>query len=338
MVSHTLELLRHSHTAKLLIECSVLSFMTLSNGAFDRFFENFRQRMIYLASRMLRSMSWRMNNTYEMFFSRIPYSFTGDNFFTFLRFIQDHGRLPTQQLKFNDYLYRLKTSGEASNPLRIFVTDKEFAKLFVRGVNGDECVVPTIDVLRSPEEVVGYDFPPQCCIKPTHLSGPIIFRRHGEPLDIDKIVSWFSLSHYRNGREANYRTLKPKVIIEPILFDNDNLRDYKIFCYKGEPKLIQVDVNRYIRHERKFYDRNWQELPFTLNLPLYHGTIEKPNNLDDMLRVARELGKYFEFIRVDLYTNNTRIYVGELTSFPGNIEGDFIPLSSEEQASSILFS
>ncbi len=78
-------------------------------------------------------------------------------------------------------------------------------------------------------------------------------------------------------------------------------------------------------------------MPFTLNFPLYKGIIEKPENLDVMLRIAGELSKYFEFIRIDLYSNGTRVYVGELTSFPGNIEGDFIPLESEEHASSILF-
>jgi hypothetical protein len=295
------------------------------------------QGIITFTSRMLRSMNWRMHKTYALFFSSIPYNLSGDNFFTLLKFIQDHGRLPTQQLQFNDYLYRLKTSGEGNNPLRAFVTDKEFAKLYIKGLVGDEFIVPTICVLKSPEEAVSYNYPSRCCIKPTHLSGPIIFRKEGEPVDLKEIVSWFSLSHYRNSREANYKTLKPKVIIEPMLFDNDNLHDYKLFCYKGKPKLIQVDVNRYIRHERKFYDCDWHEMPFTLNLPLYNGTIERPRNLDAMLRIAGELSKNFEFIRIDLYTNDTQIFVGELTSFPGNIEGDFIPLSSEDQASSILF-
>jgi hypothetical protein len=127
------------------------------------------------------------------------------------------------------------------------------------------------------------------------------------------------------------------VIVEPIVFDNDNLPDYKIFCFQGEAKLVQVDINRYIKHERKFYDRDWREMPFTLNLPLYSGSIKKPENLEMMLKIASDLSKNFEFIRIDLYTNGTQLYVGELTSFPGNIEGNFIPLSSEEHASSILF-
>jgi len=327
----------HAHYSRILVECSILSLISLSNGAVNKMVDNCLQGIITFTSRMLRSMNWRMNKTYELFFSRIPYSFTGDNFFTFLRFIQDHGRLPGRKMNFNDYLYHLKTSGEASNPLRAFVTDKEFAKLYITGVVGDEYVVPTIAILRSPEEAVSFDYPPQCCIKPTHLSGHIIFRREGEPVDLKKIVSWFSLSHYLNSREANYKTLEPKVIVEPILFENDNLHDFKIFCYKGEPKLIQVDVNRYISHERKFYDLNWQEMPFTLNFPLYKGAIEKPENLDVMLRVAGDLSKNFEFIRIDLYSSGTQVYVGELTSFPGNIEGNFIPPESEEQASSILF-
>ena len=31
----------------------------------------------------------------------------------------------------------------------------------------------------------------------------------------------------------NYLNLKPKIIIEPLLFDDDNIIDYKFFCYKG---------------------------------------------------------------------------------------------------------
>lgn len=312
--------------------------MSLSNGAISKMVDNCLQGIITFTSRMLRSMNWRMHRTYALFFSSIPYGFSGDNFFTFLKFIQDHGRLPTRQLKFNDYLYHLKTSGEGSDPLRTFVTDKEFAKLFIRGVVGDEFLVPTIAVLSSPEDVLKYDYPSKCCIKPTHLSGYFIFRHEGEPLDLEQMLSWFSLSHYRHGREANYRYLKPKVIVEPILFDNENLHDYRIYCYKREAKLIQVDVNRNVgRHQRKFYDRNWQDLPFTLGIPLYNGTIEKPKNLDMMLKIASELSKYFEFMRIDLYSNGTQVYVGELTSFPGNIERHFIPLESEEHASSIIF-
>ncbi|KAB2832998.1 MAG: hypothetical protein F9K51_04205 [Candidatus Dadabacteria bacterium] len=327
----------HAHYSRILIEASILAWMTLSNGVFNKAVDGALQGIITFTSRMLRSMNWRMHKAYELLFSSIPYNSSGDNIFTLLMFIQNHGRLPNQKMNFNDYLYRLKTSGEGNNPLRSFVTDKEFVKLYIRGIIGDEFLVPTISVLRSSEEVAGYNFPPRCCIKPTHLSGPIIFRMEGEPVDLEEIANWFSRSHYRNGREANYRTLKPKVIVEPMLFDNDNLHDYKIFCYKGVPKLIQVDVNRYIKHERKFYDCSWREMPFTLNFPLYNGNIEKPENLDMMLKVASDLSKNFEFIRIDLYSNGTQLYVGELTSFPGNIEGDFIPLNSEEQASSILF-
>ena len=57
-----------------------------------------------------------------------------------------------------------------------------------------------------------------------------------------------------------------------------------------------------------------------------------------MLNVADVLSKDFEFLRVDLYTDNKHIYVGELTNWPENGNGYFVPKSSEEIASKLLFS
>ncbi|MGH7902357.1 MAG: ATP-grasp fold amidoligase family protein [Thermodesulfobacteriota bacterium] len=238
---------------------------------------------------------------------------------------------------FNDYLYYYKTGKEVVNPLRVFVTDKEFIKFYVRAIIGEKYNVPTIAVLRSPVEAANYYYPINCCIKPTHLSGEVIFRRGGEPIDFKKIHRWFFTSYYRRKREANYKTLKPKAIIEPIIFNNTNLNDYKFYCYRGEPKLIQVDMDRHIQHKMKFYDTYWQEMPFSIRHPKFEGIIPKPKNLDTMLEIARELSKYFEFIRVDLYTNDIEILVGELTNCPGNISGVFIPYGSEDEASKIIF-
>ena len=40
---------------------------------------------------------------------------------------------------------------------------------------------------------------------------------------------------------------------------------------------------------------------------------EKPANLAEMISVAEKLSEHFDFIRVDLYSGDDFIYVGELT-------------------------
>jgi hypothetical protein len=254
-----------------------------------------------------------------------------------MTFLRAHGRLPTNKLLFNDILYKIKTTDEITDPLRVFVSDKEFVKLYVKATVGDQFNVPTIKVLRSMDEVRSYQFPSDCCIKPTHMSGKVILRKQNSPVDFEEIDTWFKSTHYLVNREANYKTLKPKVIVEPLIFDSDDLMDYKIFCYEGRSKLIQVDVDRHIEHARKFYDTSWNELPFSLLYPRSTRRVEKPGNLDEMLSVASSLSCHFNFVRVDLYSNGEKCLVGEITNCHGNAWESFMPKSGEKLASDMIF-
>lgn len=259
---------------------------------------------------------------YRLLLRLIPKNRLGDRFVAFITFLRLHRRLPSNKLLFNDVLYKIKTTDEIIDPLRVFVSDKEFVKLFVKAVAGDQFNVPTIRVLHTIEQVKSYQFPSECCIKPTHMSGKVILRKKNSPIDFEEIDDWLKSSYYNHiNREANYRTLKPKVIIEPLIFGSDNPTDYKIFCYGGKPKLIQVDIDRYIEHTEKFFDSDWNEMPFSIHFPRARRPIEKPHNLDKMLKVASSLSNYFNFVRVDLYSNGDECLVGEITNCPGGATG-----------------
>jgi len=268
----------------------------------------------------------------------IPETRWGDKLISFMHFLWRHRRLPTKKLLFNDVLYRIKTTDEIIDPLRVFVSDKEFVKLYVKAIVGDDFNVPTIRVLHTIEEVLSYKFPSNCCIKPTHLQGAVILRKQDQPIAFEEIARWFKSTHYQVNREANYKSLRPKVIVEPLIFDSDNLTDYKIFCYgDAKPQLIQVDVDRHIEHTRKFFDAGWNELPFSLFYPPSSRRLEKPRNLDKMLWVASSLGRHFGFVRVDLYSNGEQCLVGEITNCHGNASERFTPQSAEMLASSMIF-
>jgi len=274
---------------------------------------------------------------YRIILNCIPKTRLGDHLYAFIHFLRMNRRFPTKNNHFNDVLYVIKTTDEIIDPLRVFVSDKEFVKLFVKAVAGNQFNVPTTKILHTIEEAKAYQYPSDCCIKPTHLSGKVILRRNNSQVDFDEISRWFKSNFYLINREANYKSLKPKVIVEPLIFDSNNLSDYKIFCYMGKPKLLQVDVDRSLNHTRKIYDTEWNEMPFTLGYPKSPLRLEKPKNLEAMLSVAGLLSSHFSFVRIDLYSNDEDCLVGEITNCHGNAGEGFIPKSGEVIASNIIF-
>lgn len=267
----------------------------------------------------------------------LPRNRFGDRFFCYVDFILRNNRLPSDRILFNDVLYRLKTSDEILNPLRVFISDKEHVKLYVRAVAGEKYNVPTLGIIKDPRQVDCYDFPADCCIKPTQASGRVILRRNSAPLDLEEIKSWFSVNYYDEGREANYKMLIPKVIVEPLIFGTTNVSDYKFFCLNGVVKLIQVDVDRYIDHKRMIFDAEWKPQDFSTIYPRANTVLEKPENFEEMLEVAQKLADGFGFVRIDLYSDGKTCLVGEITNCHGNAGTTFIPSAGEEIASAIIF-
>ncbi|MDF1721719.1 MAG: ATP-grasp fold amidoligase family protein [Minwuia sp.] len=56
-----------------------------------------------------------------------------------------------------------------------------------------------------------------------------------------------------------------------------------------------------------------------------------------MVRAAEAIGKHFEFVRVDMYTNEEQFFVGEITHNQGASVQRFFPPEAEGKLSQILF-
>lgn len=259
----------------------------------------------------------------------------GDDFRAYADFRFAHGRFPNNPPRtFTDHVFRLKVSDELESPLRVRISDKEFVKDYVREKLGDDFNVPVLAVLRTREEARRYGYPAPCVIKPTHASAQVIFR-HGEsdPVDLDRIESWFSLDKYRASRERNYRDLVPKVIVEKTITHQGRLADdYKVYCFRGRPKFIGVIIDRRnTDKENSTYTLDWKRLPFRINGT--HGRdIERPARLDDLLRAASALSADISFARVDFYWDGTRFALGEITNLPASGHMRFFPLEADALA------
>ena len=89
-------------------------------------------------------------------------------------------------------------------------------------------------------------------------------------LDIElskkKLNKWMKKSWYWFGREWAYKDVKPRIICEKFLETKNNKppRDYKIMCFNGEPRLVQVHNDRFdSTYTTDFYDMNWRKTSIT---------------------------------------------------------------------------
>lgn len=268
----------------------------------------------------------------------LPETRWADKIVAFKKFVKRHKRLPSRRMTMNDEYYRIKTSDMIHDPLRVFVSDKEYVKLYVRAVVGEDYNVPTLGIIRSPEAIADYDFPRDCCVTATHASEAVMFRREGAALDYAELTSWFKLNHYSNGREANYRYLKPKIIIEPILAPTAPLLEYRIYCYQGRPRMIVVLEGAVGHRKMMVFDTDWTPQAFTMKFPRADQVYPRPKNLDEIMDVAARLSAGFaSLIRVDLYRFDHKILVGEITNVNANAQQTFIPPKGEELAAKLLF-
>lgn len=135
---------------------------------------------------------------------------------------------------------------------------------------------------------------------------------------------WLKLNLYLDGREWVYKDIKPRLVVEKYLEDDSGfLRDYKISCVDGKPMFIQVDESRYADHKQAYYSTDWEKFNFQKGVETCD--TKKPENLEEMLKIASDLSKGFPFLRVDLYNCNGKIYFGELTFYPGGGFSTFTP-------------
>tara|TARA_B100000902_G_C27316389_1_gene921606 strand:+ start:360 stop:1061 length:702 start_codon:yes stop_codon:yes gene_type:complete len=230
------------------------------------------------------------------------------------------------------------------NTLRQKISDKELVKNYISKKIGSRYAVPTLMIFKNKKEVKQESIPNKCVIKSTHGNSQMLIRRNGENLDIDLIKSWLSEDYYKITREGNYRYLQPKIIVEPIVFSEEGIFphnapvDYRVFCYNGIAKLLAVDMNRYIKLSRIYFDLNLNRLYCGSTYPLYDGNFELPKNIRKIIELAENISSDFKgLIRPDFYTNGSQIYVGEITNLPGGAHNVFYTPNSEKEISELIF-
>ena len=209
-------------------------------------------------------------------------------------------------------------------PMLPKMADKYEAKHIVRQLLGEDRSVPTAALFETAADIELGGLPQAVALKATHGSGWNIIARNKDELDENEVRDyfrfWLGKNYYTYSKEWAYRTVRPRVICEPLLLSEDGQLplDYKVFCFSGKAQFVQVDIDRFNNHTRSFYDREWKKQAFSVGYPRSKKRIGKPVPLARMVEMAEILSQDLPFLRVDLYVVDSQVFVGELTIYPGN--------------------
>jgi hypothetical protein len=199
--------------------------------------------------------------------------------------------------------------------------DKYAVREFVKERIGDEHLIPLIGCYDKVDDIDFNLLPDSFVMKATHGSSWNIIVKDKSQInwrsDKKKMNKWIRANYYYRHGEPNYKNLKGRILIEKYLDDQSgDLKDYKIYCSKGEPIYVLVDSDWSTNPSRDIYDMNWNKLPIKWAYENLPHPLARPKKLDEMMDICRKLSTNFAFVRVDLYYTGECIYFGELTFTP----------------------
>lgn len=238
---------------------------------------------------------------------------------------------------FNEKLQWLKLYNH--KPEYTIMVDKVKAKEYVAKLIGEEHIIPTLGVWDDPDDIDFDALPDQFVLKCNHNSGTgMCICRDKSKLDIEKVKAelrkGLKENYYMRWREWPYKNVPRKILAEKFMVDESGteLKDYKIFCFNGEPRYCQVISDRNTDEKIDFYDMHWKRLVGLVGLVGLNDKVHNseyaipcPESFEDMKQMASLLAKSIPFSRIDFYEINHQAYFGEITFFPATGFGNFNP-------------
>jgi hypothetical protein len=217
------------------------------------------------------------------------------------------------------------------DPLLRVAADKVACRDYVAAKAGAEYLVPMLGVWDSADEVPLETLARPCVLKPTASSGAVMILRPGDnidPKEVRRVLrGWLKRDYSRLHREWCYAGLPRRLMAEEMVMDDSGETaplDYKAYVIGGAVRYFHLDRGRFTHHTRNLYYPDWTLMPARWSLH-GHPPDPAPPRLAEMVALAEHLARPFEFLRVDLFAVGSKIYVGELTNYPGAGFEKFIP-------------
>lgn len=238
---------------------------------------------------------------------------------------------------FDEKIWWLKIHNR--DPFMTVCSDKYAVRKVVRDAGFADILTEQVGGVYDNASQIPFDsFRDEVIIKCTSGSGENYFYDPKQKNNIRMIIKKMNFALRQNpfwfSREWNYKNVPRRIIVEKVIRDKNGKLpiDYKFMCFKGEPRLLFLDVglldeNNVYDHSypRNIYDMEFNLLPVLETRKNYTGVIPKPENWDYMKEIASTLSKPFPFCRVDLYNVDGKVYFGEITFYHGGGCNDIQP-------------
>jgi len=251
-------------------------------------------------------------------------------------FIQRHGRLPlnpaSPQATFEDYVFHRMI--RPWTPFEETCVDKEHAKGIAQSLSPGLRASKTHSVFafapKTTLEQVGkflYPFIGKNFVaKPTHSSGGVVFLGNPElKAVVQQIAELFKFArqnYFFQEFEVQYLNLPPKIIVEEGLPSLQTGAyqpppDFRFYTSRGKVLFCQYDEGRFVDHRQALFTvPEHEHIPIADIYSLPEPMPEKSAHWNEMLKIASDLSKPFDFVRVDLYDLPDGVYFSEFTFTP----------------------
>ncbi len=226
--------------------------------------------------------------------------------------------------------------------LHTICSDKYAVREYIEKQIGEKYLIPLLYHTADPKNINEESLPNEpFIIKRNHDSGNVTIVKDKKDINWERIQKKQAIllknNYYFHGREWQYKNIKPRILVEKLLFDeNNNIpNDYKLHCFNGKLIFTQVDLSRFEDHRRNLYDLNWNLIDCEWKFPGGEPA-EKPKNMDKMQELAEKLATPFDYVRVDFYSIGDNIYFGELTFHSGSGTEKFSPIEWDRKFGDML--
>ncbi|MEG1516594.1 MAG: ATP-grasp fold amidoligase family protein [Clostridia bacterium] len=115
-------------------------------------------------------------------------------------------------------------------------------------------------------------------------------------------------------------------MVEQFIGDDAPAQDYKLMCFGGLPRIIQVHTKRDGRATIDFFNLVGQKLEMRKKgYPTSGMERLDPSVIGKLFPIAKKLAAGFPYVRVDLYMHDGHVYFGEMTFFDSAAFREFEP-------------
>lgn len=234
------------------------------------------------------------------------------------------------------------------DPRYVRLTDKLTVREYVAGKLGEQHLIPLITAPDAFTREVFASLPDSFVMKANHGSSFVEVVRKKSETSFEKLQQlaerWLHTDFYTIVRERHYREIKPRIFFEKLLLDATGQvpADYKLHCFgghRGRPIMyILVISDRFGNDTRgNVYDVDWNHLDIAIGYYKRSAApAPRPENLEAILNAAAKLSEDFDYVRVDLYAPDNKVYFGELTFTPGAGVLPFTPDSTDFEWGKLL--